>query len=148
MCLLVTKNSLKTYNVQTMCLLVIQVSLKSIKCVCLLPKCHLRFHKANEATWMLATKVSPKAPQVRYNNIIVISVMYLPNLHMSQCTKGLSRFPIATEVTQLKQRWSFYQPYVHFHICAFPLIKCIIMMSHTLLPCDFTLVDFGNSNGC
>jgi len=46
-CLLPT-TLLKTYNVQTMWLLVIQVSLKSIKCVCLLPKCHLRFHKAND----------------------------------------------------------------------------------------------------
>ena len=34
---------------------------------------------------------------------------------------------------------------IYTFVCASALIMCAIIMSHTLLPCDFTLVDFGNS---
>ena len=34
------------------------------------------------------------------------------------------------------------------YICASALITCTIITSHTLLPCDLTLVDFGNVDGC
>jgi len=33
---------------------------------------------------------------------------------------------------------------VYLCICASALITCAIITSHTLLPCDLTLVDFGN----
>jgi len=36
----------------------------------------------------------------------------------------------------------------HLYICASPLIMCAIIMSHTLLPCDLTLVDFDNLDDC
>ena len=33
-------------------------------------------------------------------------------------------------------------------VCVPPILMCAIITSHTLLPCDFTLVDFGYSDGC
>jgi len=39
-------------------------------------------------------------------------------------------------------------PHLYIYICASALITCAIITSHTLLPCDFTLVGFGNLGGC
>jgi len=38
--------------------------------------------------------------------------------------------------------------YIYIYICASALITCTIITSRTLLPCDLTLVDFGNLDGC
>jgi len=38
--------------------------------------------------------------------------------------------------------------FVSMYVCASPLITCAISMSGTLLPCDLTVVDFGNLDSC
>ena len=130
----------------TMWLLVIQVSLKSIKCLCLLPKCHLMFHKVVRPLECLSPKFPSKlkAPQTRYN--YVRSVVYFPNLHVTKGVSDLSYFPIATEVTlHLKQHWFFYISHVCWSVHPHLSSAQYIMTSHTLLPFYFTLVNLGNS---
>jgi len=46
--------------------------------------------------------------------------------------------------------FAFPRLFVSLHLCncASPVITCAIITSRTLLPCDLTLVDFGNLDGC
>ena len=39
-------------------------------------------------------------------------------------------------------------PFLRLYVCASALITCAIITSRTLLPCNLTLVDFGNLDGC
>ena len=67
----------------------------------------------------------------------VITVGFLPAGH------ARSARPASPKITL-----RFPHLYIYIYVCASALITCAIITSRTLLPCDLTLVDFSNLDGC
>ena len=61
------------------------------------------------------------------------------NLLLLPASRAQSARPTGLKITLL---------FPGLYICASAIITCAIITSHTLLPCDLTLVDFGNLDGC
>ena len=60
-------------------------------------------------------------------------------IHLLPAGRALCAWPAGPKITLLFPR---------LLVCASALITCAIITSRTLLPCDLTLVDFGNLDGC